>query len=546
MLMSACPPLQMLHKSAVHRSTAPVPSKQAFLPLKHGVVTSNTSYHDYTNSKYADLFITPPPNPNMYSFDAALPAYPLDTMIPSYPPPQPQKAQDSGLHFTRGKTAPSELENLLTKTPAAATDLENVLKMPESDVSSLLALFTPSNTDPQEGLGDFAIPSTTMGIFDSFPTDIFQEALAAPQQPMDTWRDVQAATEGKPLPASLEQLPSEPSQDPASFWMSSSSPSQLTPLLEAFTSLDCDVPLPTPSFSPPSHSAHLHTPSFSPPSHSAHLHTPSVSPTNSLSTSSSATIRMDRLSFEDQLDFFDGVLDLDGILPPSKKFHEYPPLSHSEASSPMSHMHVSPTPTPTPSSPPTPADTKEDIKPIFTSPLASPEPASEKAKPSPLLFGKHEDDILLKVLVRHPGLNSKPVTRDKLISMPVEEFNRLLEAVGLNDIEMAFMKEWRRRGKNKTAAMVARKRKREELSGLDLEVEQLRKQKAGLQAKYDRLRSDIVALRERTRTAEERVYRRYSRQNSVPVSRETHMIHVDKTNKVLLVPRLSQQMLLVK
>ena len=130
--------------------------------------------------------------------------------------------------------------------------------------------------------------------------------------------------------------------------------------------------------------------------------------------------------------------------------------------------------------------------------------------------------------------------------MPVEEFNRLLGVAGLNDIEVAFMKEWRRRGKNKTAAMVARKRKRDELTDLDVEVEQLRKQKAGLKSKYDQLRSDIVALRERARTAEDRVYRRYSLQSGVPVSRDSHMIHTDKAGKVLLAPRPSSQMLLVK
>ena len=131
--------------------------------------------------------------------------------------------------------------------------------------------------------------------------------------------------------------------------------------------------------------------------------------------------------------------------------------------------------------------------------------------------------------------------------MPVEDFNRLLDVSELNEIEVAFMKEWRRRGKNKTAAMVARKRKRDELTDLDIEVEQLRKQKAGLKLKFDRLRSDISTLKERTRLAEDRVYQRYTRQSGIPVSRDSHVIHVDKAGKVLLGPRTtSQQLLLVK
>ena len=131
--------------------------------------------------------------------------------------------------------------------------------------------------------------------------------------------------------------------------------------------------------------------------------------------------------------------------------------------------------------------------------------------------------------------------------MPVEEFNRLLDTTSLNDIEVAFMKEWRRRGKNKTAAMIARKRKRDELGDLDIEVEQLRKQKAGLKSKFEQLRSEIAGLKERSRAAEEKVYQRYSRQSGVRVSRGSHVIHVDKSGKLLLGPRLSpQQMVLVK
>lgn len=533
--------LQSLRKGDVH-SNSGFPSKQPLLPVKQ-FGFSNNYYQDYTNSKYADLFISPPLNPNMYSFEAPVPAYPLDTVIPTYPPPQPQKAEDAGIHFTMGKTATPELENLLTKGPSPPTDFDNMLKIPESDFSSLLALFT--NNEPNDRAEDFAIPSTSSGIFDSFPQEIFQESPALPQQPVNTWREGEQWLEGQSpsdrgnqLPATL---PTETSPDPTSFWMvppssSSSSPSQLTPLLEAFPSLDHDISLPTPSYSPPSNPPH-HPTSYSSPPHPAHLPTSSISPPHNTPTSNKNSI--------DQLDFFEGLLDFDSMVPPTKKFHETP--SQSEASSPISHMHISPASTPLPTSPTSPVETKPDIKPSLSSPTPrSPNPPSEKTKPSPLLFGKSEDEILLKVLVPHPEVSSKPITREKLISMPVEEFNRLLDLAGLNDIEVAFMKEWRRRGKNKMAAMVARKRKRDELSDLDVEVEQLRKQKAGLKLKYDRLRSDIVALKERTRAAEDRVYQKYSRQSGVPVSRDSHVIHVDKAGKVLLGLRPSRQMLLVK
>ena len=489
---------------------------------------SNAHYHDYTNTKqYADLFISPPlnVNPNMYSFETPVPAYPLDTVIPNYPVPQKVHDPAGAMHFAMEKKPPnSELENLLTtKATSPTTDLENMLKIPDAD---LLSFFTTSNTESQEGPGDFAIPSTSAGIFESFSPEVYQETPMS-SQAMGTWREGEKWVEGQAMQDGANQLHLNDS-DPSSFW-TTSSPSQLTPLLQSFPSLNHDLPLPTTSYSPPP-----------PPSHN---HTPTISP--SQSTVSVSTGGSNKGGFDDQLDFFD--LDLDSMFPPTKKFQEYPP-TQSEASSPVSHMHVSPTPTPVPTAPSSPVESKPDIKPSLPStPVSTPDPASVKStKPSPLLFGKSEDEILLKVLVPQPGLDTKPVTRDKLISMPVEEFNRLLSVAGLNDIEVAFMKEWRRRGKNKTAAMVARKRKRDELTDLDVEVEQLRKQKTGLKSKYDQLRSDIVALRERAQAAEDRVYRRYSLQSGIPVSRDSHMIHIDKGGKVLLAPRPSNQMLLVK
>jgi len=108
------------------------------------------------------------------------------------------------------------------------------------------------------------------------------------------------------------------------------------------------------------------------------------------------------------------------------------------------------------------------------------------------------------------------------------------------------MKEWRRRGKNKAAAQIARKRKRDELSELDVEVEELRRQRVELQLKYDRLRSQIATLKKSTMAKEDLVYQRYSKEHGTPVSRETHLIHVVDGNKVMLVPRISSQILLVK
>lgn len=204
---------------------------------------------------------------------------------------------------------------------------------------------------------------------------------------------------------------------------------------------------------------------------------------------------------------------------------------------------------PPPSPPPTPV--KQIVASPSPQPMTSSPPPEQgnvkqgKNKPKPtLLFGKHEGEIIQKLLVTN-NTRSKPIARDKLITIPVEEFNQLLEEAQLTEIEVAFMKEWRRRGKNKAAAQVARKRKREEVSGLDGEVEKMRQQKAELEKKYDQLRSLIQSLKERSAAAEDRLFQMQSENLMEPVSRNTHLIHVTDDNQLLLIPKISSKVLVV-
>lgn len=182
-----------------------------------------------------------------------------------------------------------------------------------------------------------------------------------------------------------------------------------------------------------------------------------------------------------------------------------------------------------------------DHKPV--SPVAVSQ--NPKAK-STILFGKHEDEIIHKLLVPNSGNSKKPVTQIELVSMPVENFNHLLELTDLDEIEVAFMKEWRRRGKNKTAAQIARKRKREEVGDLEAEVEEMRQQKVKLQARCDHLQSKIASLKERNLVAEKNVYEHCRQSYGKSLSRDTHLIHVTNENNIMLIPKISRQAIDVK
>lgn len=167
--------------------------------------------------------------------------------------------------------------------------------------------------------------------------------------------------------------------------------------------------------------------------------------------------------------------------------------------------------------------------------------STEKHKAPPMLFGQHEDSILQKLLAPSLEICVKPITRDKLVSMPVEEFNALLDSADLSEIEVAFMKEWRRRGKNKTAAQIARKRKRDELSELQSEIDDLKQQRDLLQKRTDNIQSLVDSLKRKAQAAERSIYNKSGAAHGFLVSPDTHLIHITDDGNKVLVPRISSQ-----
>ena len=468
----------------------------------------------------------------MFTFGTEVSVFPVDTMIPQLPPESSQKhevAESSpAASFEAAKGASNDFDNLL-------------LGKQEPDLSSLLSLLTPENKEKEMSL-DFAIPSD-FNLFADVPNlDLTNyppaETTTDMQTGIDCWQEP-----NKELPADTIKI-SPPAGDPF--------------MAGVFTEENVKV-------EPQESQLYNSAPSFD----ELLTQLGETSPVNSIQ--SPEQMPVDDLvpsmnssddGWDDQLkDLFEKTFDLetDYMLPPSKRIHEdsSPSVSPSDSYMPpydqdwafeQRQSTSSPLPSPYFSS----SLSSPEEKPVVTPPMlpvdATGERGGGKAKnaKSTILFGKHENEIIHKLLIPQLGPNSKPITRDKLVLMPVEEFNHLLEQAQLSEIEVAFMKEWRRRGKNKAAAQIARKRKRDELSELDVEVEELRKQRVELQLKYDRLRSQITTLKKSTMAKEDLVYRRYSKEHGTPVSRETHLIHVVDGGKVMLVPRISSQILLVK
>ncbi|KAG5837980.1 hypothetical protein ANANG_G00218920 [Anguilla anguilla] len=87
-----------------------------------------------------------------------------------------------------------------------------------------------------------------------------------------------------------------------------------------------------------------------------------------------------------------------------------------------------------------------------------------------------------------PGRVGRPLSRDerraaalkipfpleRIVNLPVDDFNELLSKFPLSDAQLALVRDIRRRGKNKVAAQNCRKRKLENIALLEAELGQLR------------------------------------------------------------------------
>jgi len=144
-------------------------------------------------------------------------------------------------------------------------------------------------------------------------------------------------------------------------------------------------------------------------------------------------------------------------------------------------------------------------------------------------------DIMVKLSV--PGQPNLSVTleRDKLLEMPADRFNHLLDRSGLSENDMAYMKEWRRKGKNKMAAQLARKRKREEVDEIAAEVDSLKEELAMLKEEQRSLQVELEHYPRECRRLEHVILTNYRDHHDNSVTPDTHQI-VLLSDTVLVAP----------
>lgn len=134
-----------------------------------------------------------------------------------------------------------------------------------------------------------------------------------------------------------------------------------------------------------------------------------------------------------------------------------------------------------------------------------------------------------------------PFPMDKIINLPVDDFNELLTQYTLTDTQLALVRDIRRRGKNKVAAQNCRKRKLEGIIHLERELNQLQAQREHLaQERLEFQRSlDFIKCHLTELYAE--VFSHLRDEDGQPYSIDEYCLQQTPDGKIYLVPQTNMQ-----
>ena len=95
------------------------------------------------------------------------------------------------------------------------------------------------------------------------------------------------------------------------------------------------------------------------------------------------------------------------------------------------------------------------------------------------------DELLLRE-------NQIQIPIDQIINTEADQFNELMRIHALTSEQMNIIKDIRRRGKNKVAAQICRKRKIDSIDSLREDVGELREEKKLLQNEYLSIEAQVI------------------------------------------------------
>ncbi|XP_042348517.1 transcription factor NF-E2 45 kDa subunit [Plectropomus leopardus] len=134
-----------------------------------------------------------------------------------------------------------------------------------------------------------------------------------------------------------------------------------------------------------------------------------------------------------------------------------------------------------------------------------------------------------------------PFPMEKIINLPVDDFNELLTQFTLTDSQLALVRDIRRRGKNKVAAQNCRKRKLESIIHLERELNQLQAQRDHLTQERLEFQRSLSFIKCRLTDLYSEVFSHLRDEDGQPYSIDEYSLQQTPDGKIYLVPHTTMQ-----
>lgn len=134
-----------------------------------------------------------------------------------------------------------------------------------------------------------------------------------------------------------------------------------------------------------------------------------------------------------------------------------------------------------------------------------------------------------------------PFPLEKIINLPVDDFNELLSQYSLTDTQLSLVRDIRRRGKNKVAAQNCRKRKLESILQLEQELHQLHAQRDHLAQERLEFQKSISYIKCRISELYTEVFAHLRDEEGQSYSVSEYSLQQTPDGNIYLVPRDTQK-----
>ncbi|KAG7331078.1 hypothetical protein KOW79_005047 [Hemibagrus wyckioides] len=133
-----------------------------------------------------------------------------------------------------------------------------------------------------------------------------------------------------------------------------------------------------------------------------------------------------------------------------------------------------------------------------------------------------------------------PFAVDLIINLPVDDFNSLMAKHQLNEAQLALVRDIRRRGKNKVAAQNCRKRKMENIMGLEYQLDSLKEEKERLLKEKSKNSSSLREMKKQLSSLYLEVFSMLKDEQGKPYSPNDYSLQQTSDGSVFLVPRVKK------